>query len=111
MTTERHFRAEGRVQAVMFRQTLIRAAQKRCLRAAASNMPDGSVTFLLDGDPDKIEEIAAGLTSGREINSWGAHVTRLSPLPENDRIPFGKHQVTTENVDSFRWNTNIDMFL
>ena len=111
MNAERHFRAEGRVQGVMFRQTLIRAAQKRNLRAAASNMPGGSVTFLLAGDPDKIEEIATGLTSGREINSWGAHVTRLSPLPENEQIPFEKHQVTTENVDDFRWSTGVDMYL
>ncbi len=111
MTSERHFRAEGRVQGVMFRQTLIRAAQKRDLRAAASNMPDGSVAFLLAGDPVKIEEITAGLTSDREINSWGARVTRLAPLPENERIPFERHQVTTENVDSFRWSTGIEMFL
>ena len=111
MTTEHHFRAEGRVQGVMFRQTLIRAAQERNLRAAASNMPDGSVCFLLNGDPDRIEEIATGLISGREINSWGAHVEKLSPLPENERIPFEKHQVTTDNVDGFHWRTDIEMFL
>ena len=111
MTTERHFQVDGRVQGVMFRQTLIRAAQKRGLRAAASNMPDGSVTFLLAGDPGKIEEIVTELTSGREINSWGARVEKLSPLPENQRIPFEKHQVTTGNVDEFRWSTGVDMYL
>ena len=55
----RYFKANGRVQRVMFRQTLIRAAQRRGLMAGASNTRGNTneVTFTLSGDNAKIEEI------------------------------------------------------
>ena len=60
------YRANGRVQNVMFRQTLIRGAQKRGLEAGASN--DASdrrvVTFTLCGDPSKVAEIVNFLSAG-----------------------------------------------
>ena len=61
------YRAWGRVQNVMFRQTLIRGAQKRGIEAGASN--DASdrnmVTFTLSGSPDMVGEIISFLSSGR----------------------------------------------
>ena len=60
------YRAMGRVQNVMFRQTLIRGAQKRGLEAGATN--DASdrrvVTFTLCGDAGKIAEIVNFLSAG-----------------------------------------------
>jgi acylphosphatase len=111
MNIQSHFRVEGRVQGVMFRQTFIRAAQKRGLSGAATNLPDGSVSCLLSGAQAKIDEILEGLRSGREINSWGARVERLVPLDSETGLAFNKHQVTTENVDSYNWSPDVEMYL
>lgn len=58
-TTTRYFKGYGQVQRVMFRQTFIRAAQRRGLVAGASNTKNNTneVTFTLSGDNNKIEEI------------------------------------------------------
>ena len=108
---ELHFRVEGQVQGVMFRQTFIRAAQKRNLKGAATNMPDGSVCCYLSGPEVKINEIVEGLKSGQAINSWDAAVDRLTLLAEDQAMAFERHQVTTENVDSFSWSPNVEMYL
>ena len=108
---ELHFRVEGQVQGVMFRQTFIRAAQKRALKGAATNMPDGSVHCYLSGPENKINEIVEGLKSGQAINSWDASVDVLTVLSADQSMEFEQHQVTTENVDSFRWSPNVEMFL
>jgi acylphosphatase len=111
MNIQSYFRVEGRVQGVMFRQTFIRAAQKRGLTGAATNLPDGSVSCFLSGVEEKIEELLAGLQSGREINSWGAQVARLISLEPANGLAFDKHQVTTENVDSYNWSPDVEMYL
>jgi acylphosphatase len=108
---ELHFRVEGKVQGVMFRQTFIRAAQKRNLKGAATNMPDGSVHCILSGPEDKINEIVEGLQSGKAINSWDASVDVLALLSADQSLAFEQHQVTTENVDSFSWSPNVEMYL
>jgi acylphosphatase len=106
-----HFRVAGRVQGVMFRQTLIRAAQKRRIEAAASNLADGTVSCFLSGLSTGVDEILDGLRAGKEINSWGARVAELVLLAENEGIPFDEHQVTTANVDRFSWSSGVDMYL
>ena len=111
MNTERYFRVLGRVQGVMFRQTFIRAAQKRGLTGAATNLPDGSVSCFLSGSEGQINEILEGLRSGREINSWGARVEQLIPLDPAEGLAFEKHQVTTANVDAFNWSPDVKMHL
>jgi acylphosphatase len=108
---QRYFRVEGRVQGVMFRQTFIRAAQKRGLSGAATNLPDGSVSCFLSGAEENINEIFEGLQSGREINSWGAQVERLIPLDPENGLAFERHQVTTKNVDSHNWSPDVEMYL
>lgn len=57
--TLRYFQAIGKVQNVMFRQTLIRAAAKRGLQAGATNSKKNrnEVLFTLNGDDSKINEI------------------------------------------------------
>ena len=111
MKRDVHFRVTGRVQGVMFRQTLIRAAQTRRIQGGASNLPDGSVACFLSGASERIDEILEGLRSGKEINSWGARVEALSLLEASNGIAFDRHQVTTGNVDTFRWSGGVDMFL
>lgn len=75
----RYFKANGRVQRVMFRQTLIRAAQHRGLVAGASNTRDNTneVTFTLSGDNAKIEEILKFFyeksTSSKSTHTLHAH--------------------------------------
>jgi acylphosphatase len=95
----------------MFRQTFIRAAQKRGLDGAATNLPDGGVSCFLAGAEGKIGEILNGLQSGREINSWGARVERLVPLDSESGLAFHRHQVTTANVDSYNWSPDVEMYL
>jgi acylphosphatase len=106
-----YFRVRGNVQGVMFRQTLIRAAQRRGLEAGASNLRDGSVSCLISGAEEKIDEIVSGLKASAPINSWGASVADLALLSESAGIPFDGHQVTTANVDGFSWNPDVEMYL
>jgi len=111
MSTEIHFRVQGRVQGVMFRQTLIRAAQRRGLQAGASNVGDGAVVCVLKGDATAIEAILAGLKRGDSLNSWGAQVRSLVRIEPSAGLALHAHQVTTDNVDRFRWNPRVNMFL
>ena len=106
----RFFLARGRVQGVMFRQTLIRGAQKRQLRAGASNLPNGQeVAITIEGEADAISELAETLRTKQLLNSWGACADFL--LEQDSGDPIEAHQVHTGNVDGFSWNPNIAMYL
>jgi acylphosphatase len=105
------FVVEGRVQGVMFRQTFIRAAEQRGLTAGASNLPDRRVSCYLAGGEAKVEEVLVGLQSQKPLNSWGALITALTMLSPMEGIALGSHQVTTDNVDRFSWNPNVEMYL
>ena len=52
METRKTFLVKGNVQGIMFRQTVIRGAKKRALKAGATNDPDDRniVRFTLEGD-------------------------------------------------------------
>lgn len=106
-----YFKVTGKVQGVMFRQTFIRGSQSRGLQAAASNLSDGSVSCYISGPTDMIDDIMVKLQSGEPINSWGALVEKMIPISDREGIPFEKHQVTTSNVDSFNWSSDIEMYL
>ena len=106
-----YYKVIGNVQGVMFRQTLIRGALKRGLQAGATNLADGSVSFVLKGEKEQIDEIINFLESGKVINSWKAKVEKLSELSEKDAIAFENHQVTTDNVDNFNWSEGVEMYL
>jgi acylphosphatase len=106
----RFFVARGRVQGVMFRQTLIRGAQNRRLQAGASNLPNGvEVAFTLEGEAEAIAELVEVLRTRQPLNSWGACAECL--LEQDDGAPVEAHQVHTGNVDGFSWNPNIAMYL
>ena len=104
-------RVRGKVQGVMFRQTFIRALQKRNLKGGATNHPKDlhEVSFTLSGEEEFIREILEKLKEGHPINSWGATVQTLEELP--DVIPIENHEVTTENVDNFNWSSGVEMYL
>eukprot|EP01147_Barroeca_monosierra_P008337 gene8337-877_t len=111
MALEINLVVRGTVQKVMFRQTVVRAAQRIGLKAGASNMRyDRSLVKLtLIGDEDKVHELVTALSSGKKLNSWGAVVKSLEE--DSDPIPYDQHQVTTENVDQRNWNPNVEMYL
>lgn len=105
-----YYLAHGKVQGVMFRQTVIRGAQKRGLRAGATNLPGGTeVAVTLEGEETVISEMLHSARTTHPLNSWGASVVRLDVVDHG--MPIEEHQVTTDNVDNFAWNPNIEMFL
>ena len=106
----RFFLAKGNVQGVMFRQTLIRGAQKRNLKAGASNLSSGEeVAFALDGDDGTIDEMVETAKAMGALNSWGASIASLTEA--SDGQPVEAHQVHTSNVDGFHWTPNVEMYL
>jgi len=108
----RFYTARGTVQGCMFRQTLIRAARKRGLRAGATNLADGSVAITLMGVKVDVDRLASDLVSLEELNSWGAKATAVVAASDpKGGIEIGAHQVTTENVDTFAWDEGVKMYL
>ncbi|KAA6403287.1 MAG: putative Acylphosphatase family protein [Streblomastix strix] len=105
------YHIRGKVQNVMFRQTLIRAALNRGLRGGATNeKPDKHlVSLTLSGQKNKIDEIINFLKSGQSLNSWHAQAQSVNELP--NVIPIEQHQVTTDNVDQFHWNPSVQFYL
>jgi acylphosphatase len=120
---ERSYRIYGRVQQVMLRQTVIRALAKRNLVGGATNRKDGSgavdITIVVtrtgdcDDDPEHADDVIRGfvdlLKRTKPLNNWGARVDDIVPLPAV--IPYKSHQVTTDNVDTFNWNPNVEMYI
>ena len=107
----RIFRARGNVQGVMFRQTVVRGAEKRGLRSGASNSRADrhDVTFTLEGDDARIDEVITFMESGEELNDWGATVAIVVELDEGPLVE--DHQVHSGNVNQFNWNPNVVMYL
>ena len=104
-------KVRGTVQNVMFRQTFIRALQKKGLRGGATNNTTDSneVLFTMEGDRQLILDLENKLKTKEKLNSWGALVEEFQELSEI--IPIEEHQVTTENVDNFKWSPNVEMYL
>ena len=107
----KHFKATGKVQGIMFRQTLIRGAQKRGLEAGASNCPENKnqAFFCLKGEKNKIVELLEILSSSIELNSWRCRIDTIEELSLNKELC--SYEVTTENVINFNWNPNITFYL
>ena len=106
-----HYRARGRVQRIMFRQTMIRAALKRGLEAGVSNNPRRRdiVYIALKGTAERIKDMVEWLTSGKDLNNWGSRVDALEE--EHTSRLLVDYQVNTNNVNDFNWNPNIVMYL
>lgn len=101
----------GKVQGIMFRQTFIRAAIKRELDAGATNDPNdrNHVTCSMEGDDTAIEELIHDLAQLDKLNSWGAKVDKVERL--SDYLNYSSHEVTTENVDEYKWSTGVEFYL
>jgi len=94
----------------MFRQTIMRGAMKRGLKSGATNLENKTeVDFMLEGDEAKINEMVDFIKSGQDINDWGAKIDELKELDSDNSID--DYDVTTENVDSFKWSTNVNFYL
>jgi len=106
----RYFIAIGKVQGVMFRQTIMRGAMKRGLKAGATNLPNThEVDFMLEGEDSSIQEIVDFIRSGKNINDWEAKIDELKEIESGNSI--SDYEVTTENVESFNWSTNVNFYL
>ncbi|CEG37474.1 Acylphosphatase-like domain [Plasmopara halstedii] len=109
----RWLEVRGKVQKVMFRQTVIRAMQKRGLEGGASNdrQDKNLVRITMRGNPDQMEEIVTALREGNPINDWGAMATSVEDVDSESGMVMEAHQVTTTTVDNRSWNPNVTMFL
>jgi acylphosphatase len=67
----------GRVQGVSYRAWARRWAEARGLVGWVRNEPDGSVSALVEGPPDAVEEMIEAMRSGPPA----ARVDRLTALP------------------------------
>ena len=107
----KYYEARGKVQNVMFRQTFIRGAQKRDLAAGATNdsVFSDRVFFILYGEESEISEYVEKLKEVKVINSWNATVEEITELSEGGELK--SFQVTTENVDQFNWNSDVEMYI
>jgi acylphosphatase len=108
---KKSFEVFGKVQGIMFRQTLMRSCKRRGILAGATNDADNRerVTFSLDCKEEDMTLLCNDLISLENLNSWGAHANSLNEL--SDFIEFSNHQVTTENVDEFKWTEGVEFFL
>lgn len=102
--------AHGDVQNVMFRQTIIRAAQKLGIEAGATNNSDKtSCSITLKGPIDKTNSLINVLKSRKVLNSWGAQVFSVDIKPKG--ISIEEHTVNTKNVDDFHWRDDVDFYI
>lgn len=110
---EFHFDVYGKVQGVMFRQTLMRGAIKRDLYAAASNDRDdrNHVFCFLKGDSQLCQEMMKKLASGMKLNNWGAQVETLSVATDASERDPDVYEVNTENVDDINWSEGVEFYL
>lgn len=101
----------GKVQNVMFRQTVMRGAIARNLVAGATNVKSDRtrVDISLSGDPSKINEMVEGMKSGKKLNSWNAHCTSVE-ITQTGKQPL-EHEVNTSNVDNIKWKKGVSFYL
>eukprot|EP00747_Dinoflagellata_sp_TGD_P031481 gnl/TRDRNA2_/TRDRNA2_135306_c0_seq1.p1 gnl/TRDRNA2_/TRDRNA2_135306_c0~~gnl/TRDRNA2_/TRDRNA2_135306_c0_seq1.p1 ORF type:complete len:203 (+),score=29.65 gnl/TRDRNA2_/TRDRNA2_135306_c0_seq1:137-745(+) len=107
----RYFVVRGKVQNVMFRQTIIRAMQSRGISGGGTNHSEDrnrvDLTFM--GEQHKVNEIVNALREGKQLNNWGAQADSLQEFESGIKIE--DHQVNTTNVDQFSWNPNVTMYI
>ncbi|CAH0481444.1 unnamed protein product [Peronospora belbahrii] len=110
---DRWLEVRGKVQNVMFRQTVIRAMQKRGLEGGATNDSHDTslVRMTLRGSIEQMEDLVRALREDKAINDWGAKATSVEDVDAEHGMALETHQVTTANVDNRRWNPNITMFI
>lgn len=111
MSVTKYLVVHGKVQNVMFRQTIMRGSISRGLIAGATNIRSDKtrVDITLHGDQAKIDEVIAKLRSGEKLNSWGAHCTSVE-IVDAGKDPLS-HEVNTQNVDNIKWKSGVAFYL
>jgi acylphosphatase len=66
MRARKHLFVSGRVQGVFYRDTCRQVADKEGVAGWASNLRDGRVEIVLEGDEDAIERVVAWCRVGTE---------------------------------------------
>ena len=79
MTVRRRLLVSGRVQGVFFRDTCRRVAEEEKVSGWASNLSDGRVEVVLEGDEGAVERV---LQWCREGTDW-AHVDSVDVSDED----------------------------
>lgn len=102
---------KGKVQNVMFRQTVMRGAMKRGLIAGATNVKTDRhrVDITLTGDSEKIKDMIDTIASKKKLNSWGACAESVTIAKSGK--PALEHEVNTSNVDSIKWKQGVQFYL
>lgn len=102
---------KGKVQNVMFRQTVMRGAIARGVIAGATNDKSDKrrVDISLEGPADKVNDMIDVMKSGKKLNSWGATVEELH-INEVGKQPR-EHEVNTDNVDDKKWKPGVEFYL
>ncbi len=105
------FLVRGKVQAIMFRQTFIRACLQRNIVAGASNSnaDKSCVICSVECSVELYLKLKHDLQTRDTLNSWGAKVVLVEEL--SDYVSLSKHQVTTTNVDDFNWTAGVEFYL
>jgi acylphosphatase len=79
MTVRRRLLISGRVQGVFFRDTCRRVAEEESVAGWASNLPDGRVEIVLEGDESAVDRV---LQWCREGTDW-SHVDSVDVSDED----------------------------
>lgn len=66
MTVRRHLFVTGRVQGVFFRDTCRKIADQQGVAGWASNLSDGRVEVVLEGDDDAVERVVRWCRAGTD---------------------------------------------
>ena len=104
------FEVFGKVQGVMFRQTFIRGLIKRNLNGGATNISNKYKTVKISIEAEREEYILSlinDLLELKVINSWNATIESIHKI---DTIPISKHEVTTDNVDDYKWSSGVEFY-
>jgi acylphosphatase len=64
VTVRKRVLVSGRVQGVFYRDTCRRVASEAGVAGWASNLPDGRVEVVLEGDPDSVERVVSWCHEG-----------------------------------------------
>lgn len=64
MTVRKHLYVSGRVQGVFYRDTCRRVAEEAQVAGWATNLPDGRVEVVLEGDDDAVDRVVGWCHEG-----------------------------------------------
>jgi acylphosphatase len=81
VSIRRRVLVSGRVQGVFFRDSCRKVAREEGVGGRASNLPDGRVEVVIEGEPEAVERVIAWCRKGTR----SAHVTSVDVTEEEPR--------------------------